>query len=152
VDKIYNLPEMPATLKDWIAWAGKLDRQWRHRQARKKAHSTVATARPTLSSKSGHVTKALNPTPPQQVRPFQASPPAASPRADPSAMEVDAGWKRVRPPLVCFKCRKPGHKAVNCRATVDIGMLDYDGLKAHMREELMREEAASKEQQEGGDF
>ena len=148
VDKIYSLPEMPATLKDWIAWAGKLDRQWRHRQVRKKAQSTVATARPTPSSKAGPVSRVMNHHPPSQpVRPFQTSPPVASPRADPSAMEVDAGWKRVRPPLVCFKCRRPGHKAVDCRATVDIGLLDYDGLKAHMRAELMREEAASKEQQ-----
>ena len=61
-------------------------------------------------------------------------------------MEVDAGWKTVRPPLVCFKCRKPGHKAIHCRSTVDINWLDYDGLKAYMQAELMREGTASKKQ------
>ena len=50
--------------------------------------------------------------------------------------------------MVCFKYRKPGHKAINCRSTVDIGLLDYNSLKAYMQAELMREEAANKEQQE----
>ena len=63
-------------------------------------------------------------------------------------MEVDAGWRIVRPSLVCFKCRKPGHKAINCRSTIDIGLLDYNSLKAYMQAVLMREEAANKEQQE----
>ena len=27
VDRIYSLPEMPSTLKDWMSWACKLDRQ-----------------------------------------------------------------------------------------------------------------------------
>ena len=63
-------------------------------------------------------------------------------------MEVDAGWKSVRRPLVCFKYRKPGHKAIYYRSTVDISWLDYNGLKAHMQAKLMREGTASKEQQQ----
>jgi hypothetical protein len=36
VDKIYSLPDMPTTLKDWIKWTTKLDRQWRQKDAQKK--------------------------------------------------------------------------------------------------------------------
>ena len=50
--------------------------------------------------------------------------------------------------MVYFKYRKSGHKAINCRSIIDIGLLDYNGLKAYMQAELMREEAANKEQQE----
>ena len=74
------------------------------------------------------------------------------PVSGPVPMEVDSSWKRVRPPLVCFKCRKPGHKAVDCRSRVDIRLLDNKGLMAYMQSELVQEERAEKADSPKEDF
>ena len=145
VDRIYNLPQMPSTLDGWISWALRLDRQWRQRE------STKRTSVNPFSKQS------LSPQTPArpQAKPFHSSPSVSSPPPAPQStpaqqkssdvvpMEVDSGWKSVRP-LVCFKCRKPGHKAVNCRSNVNINAMDYEEMKNHFREKILKEEEEKK--------
>src|SRR5688572_28465798 len=52
VDRIYTLPQMPSNLEEWFAWAIKLDRQWREREANKRlftssSRSLAPSSRPS---------------------------------------------------------------------------------------------------------
>lgn len=136
-DKIYALPEMPTTLESWISWAIKLDRQWRQREANKK----LLGQNPKAASSSSKPIKNI----PNSV-PVSSSQQSASPskQTDIIPMDIDSGWKSVRP-LVCFKCRKPGHKAVHCRSQVDINSMDFEALKAFMKEEIQKEDQTKKD-------
>ena len=53
---------------------------------------------------------------------------------------------------MCFKYRKPGHKAVDCRSRVDIRLLDNEGLMAYMQSEMVQEGRAEKTDSPKGDF
>ena len=131
-DKIYALPEMPTTLESWISWAIKLDRQWRQREANKKLLGQVPKAT-SLSSKP--VKTISNPNPASSSHQSASH----SQQTEVVPMDIDSGWKSVRP-LVCFKCRKPGHKAIHCRSQVNINSMDFEALKAFMKEEIQKEE------------
>jgi Retrotransposon gag protein/Zinc knuckle len=120
VDKVFTLQEMPTTLKGWEQWASKFDRQWRQRQAEKKTLTGPPNQKVT--------------TPTHSPKPFSTNPTTYE-RREPVVvpMEVDTGRKN-RPRLICYKCRKPGHMARDCQSSVDIGALDYEGLKAHFEQ------------------
>lgn len=138
VDKIYALPVMPTTLKDWISWSTKLDRQWRQREAKKKAAGSLTMSKPNASRQSSSMS-------PSVTNPISK---VAAPSKEPDVvpMEVDSGWKRVTAKsIVCYKCRKPGHIAKNCASSVDINSMDYDTLKAYMKEELEKEKEPKRE-------
>jgi hypothetical protein len=120
VDKIYSLAEMPSNLTEWIAWATKLDRQWRQREARKKVSNP-----PTISKTFKNFSPSVKLTQPIKE-------PAVVP------MEIDSGRKRLGP-LICYKCRKPGHIAKNCQSNVDISVMDYEAIKALVLEDLKKD-------------
>jgi hypothetical protein len=141
VDKIYGLPQMPSTLDGWISWALRLDRQWRQRESSKRTSVNPFSKQsltPQISAKP-------------QPRPFHQSPSATSPTpafqntqsqqksSDVVPIEVDSGWRSVRP-LVCFKCRKPGHKAANCRSTININAMDHEEMLNHFKGIILKEE------------
>lgn len=128
VDKIYALPTMPTTLEGWISWSTKLDRQWRKREAMKKANqpsSSSSKAKP-YSVPSNLSTPQSNSTP-QPQKPFIPRP------TDMVPMEVDSGKKSKT--VICFKCRKPGHIARDCQSTFNINNLTYDDLKVYFQNE-----------------
>lgn len=133
VDKIYGLSKMPKTIESWMGWAIKFDRQWRQRESNKKLLA--------LSSSSKKPTTTLSTQRPFKPhfssQQFQPTMPAKQPDVVP--MEVDSGWKKVKS-IVCFKCRKPGHIARDCQASVDINSMDFDTLKAYMKEELQKDD------------
>jgi len=59
-----------------------------------------------------------------------------SPKHDPNAMGVD----RMRwPPLVCIKCRKPGHMAQDCRPYLDLHAMNYKQIMAYPKEKMAEE-------------
>ena len=161
VDKIYNLPEMPVTLKGWMTWACKLDRQWRKRTGNRLNRSAVPTVSERLTKPSSATPKSsqdmgmgvgLSQSTAQAS--LSRPSPLVAPRvpvSGPVPMEVDSGWKRMRPPLVCFKCRKPGHKAIDCRSGVDIRLLDNQGLMAYMQSEMVQSEMVQEERTDKAD-
>ena len=55
-------------------------------------------------------------------------------------MEIDSGKKRLGP-LICYKCRRPGHIARNYHLSVNISVMDYEAIKALVLEDLKNEEA-----------
>jgi hypothetical protein len=126
VDKIYDLPEMPTTLKEWQDWSIKFDRQWRKRDSQKKLTQSTST---NPRSRSVNFTP---PSPPVQTKTsiqqeFQGVP-----------MDIDSG-NRSRKPIVCWNCKKPGHVASQCKSSFNINSLDYDGLKEHFKQEIQKE-------------
>lgn len=137
-DKIYDLADMPTTLSGWMKWSMKLDRQRRQREAKKRGFGLFSSSSSKSASPPSNAVTTSKPfkssslsTPPQQ-------PAALAKQPDVVPMEVDSGWKTARS-KVCYRCRKPGHIAVDCRSKVDINSMDYDSLKAFMKEEIQKE-------------
>ena len=138
VDKIYNLPEMPSTLSGWIHWATKLDRQWRQREARKKMTTSSTSQKASPASQKPY----KSPVSTQTISVPSGS--KVNQQLDVVPMEIDSGWRKVKP-IICYKCRKSGHMARHCPSTVDINSMDYESLKAFIKEEIAKEEIVKRE-------
>ena len=148
-EKVYNVPEMPKTLNGWISWATKLDRQWRQMEAFNKSASTSSS--PFSKASSSHKPQSKPATPsPSPFASNQRSQVVQAKQPDVVPMEIDSGWKSVKP-LICFKCRKPGHKAEHCRSTVNINAMNHEELKDFYGK-LIKEEEKSKKEDSTKDF
>jgi hypothetical protein len=120
-ERISNLDNVPGSVDKWYHQAMRLDRQWR--RARQEAHNRM-----TNSARTGATNNTTQPRPNWGQFSKPAAPTTtAAPAKDPNAMDVDRqrrpqqsqGQSQQRPPLICFKCRKPGHLARNCRSKDD---------------------------------
>lgn len=121
VDKIYALPEMPESLLEWYQWAMKFDRQWRQREARRKNYPSATTI--------------------QQSPDPKPLPPVPKPQPDVVPMEVDSGrpCRTLPSQITCYKCRKSGHIARNCREKFDVHAMTFEEIKSMMKEELQQQ-------------
>uniref|UniRef100_A0A8H7XSC5 CCHC-type domain-containing protein n=1 Tax=Psilocybe cubensis TaxID=181762 RepID=A0A8H7XSC5_PSICU len=123
---VYYVPDMPKTLDGWIKWSARLDRQWRQSEAFTKSLS-FSSSSPFLKAPTPKAVPKPTPNPPVFSNSSSRTFGAQAKQPDVVPMEVDSGWKSVRP-IVCFKCRKPGHKAVNCRSLVNINAMTHEEL------------------------
>jgi hypothetical protein len=126
VDTIYKLPVMPITLKDWQDWAVKLDRQWRQRDVAKKL--SAANQRASQPTSPGPVFKKFTSTSTVPVPKPTPFPPQSQPQ--PVPMDIDSS-RKSKAGIMCYKCRKLGHIARDCKASFDINAMNYDALKNH---------------------
>jgi hypothetical protein len=137
VDRIYNLPEFPETLEEWMTWALKFDRQARRREERLKQTASSLSTTNSQPRNPPHPSPATNPL-------RQATSQVKPPSSDVVPMEIDASRKKAGP-RICYRCRKPGHIARDCKSKFDINALDYAGMKAHFMKELEEEAKNNKE-------
>jgi hypothetical protein len=133
---IGSVEDVPTTLKGWMDAALKFDRQQRVLDQRSKLLT------PFGSSNSRHNHPTSHPPHSTSAPPRQTSLPKLPSSSEVVPMEVDASRKRSNP-SVCFKCRKPGHFARDCKSKFDINALDYDSLRAHFQKEF--EDAKAKD-------
>jgi hypothetical protein len=76
---------------------------------------------------------------PVAALPFKATEPSVVHRSktdEPTPMEVDATRQRRSLPLICFRCREPGHRASECPRRFDVRSL-VESLEADERQELL---------------
>ena len=78
-------------------------------------------------------------------KPLASNETAAAPAKAPDAMDVDKNQRHGPPgekrlPLICFKCRKPGHMARDCHQKLDVWNLTYDEIIAYAKDILEKKD------------
>ena len=108
----------------------RLDRQWRRAKKEAEYYSKMTqSVKVQPRDEQGR----YNP------KPSASNKTAAAPAKAPDAMDVDKnrrcgppGDKRL--PLICFKCRKPGHMARDCCQKLDVQNMTYDEIIAYAKD------------------
>ena len=115
-ERVRNLDRIPETINGWYQQSMRLDRQWRWAKKEAEYYSKM-----TQSMKAQPCDKqgCYNP------KLLALSETTAAPAKAPNAMDVDKNRRHGLPgdkrlPLICFKCRKPGHMARDCCQKLDV--------------------------------
>lgn len=137
-DKLTHAEIPPVTIKQWYDRARIVDRQWRQAKAEERlfsgtSHPKQAQASTSAPQAQGNRNFVWNRTQPQQAQapPVRTAPANPPPARDPNAMDVD---RSQRGPPVCYKCRKPGHRAFECRSRLDVRNMTYDDIMNHAKQ------------------
>lgn len=141
-DKIAEMPDAPG-LDNLDAWKSTARRVYQNMEANR-----AFTSGPRLTSQT-NPSRVILPT--KTILPRASAPPifipapplktteAAANRPkgdDPIPMEVDATRQRRPLPIVCFRCREPGHRANECPRRFDVRSL-IESLEVDERQELL---------------
>jgi Ty3 transposon capsid-like protein/zinc knuckle protein len=123
---IYALEKMPEDLKGWKAWARKLDRQHRKFEAKTKLKTQPVAIKPIPQSQTPR-TPAFIPKPriESQFVPMDVD----------QARGRKGNQQEGRPSLICWKCRKPGHRAVECKEKFNVNSMTFEEIRNMIMEE-----------------
>ncbi|THG97918.1 hypothetical protein EW145_g7515 [Phellinidium pouzarii] len=139
--------------KGWYQWAMQLDKQWREFGAQKRvdgeARKATGGTKGGTNAGSGQQEQGKAWNAPSYNRTRQGTGQAR----DPNAMDVDQ--TRRCPSVKCFKCRREGHYAAQCRSCLDIQAMTYDQMREYFEEESAQkkdEEEVKRKQDEAKDF
>lgn len=133
VEKIYNLPIVPSTLEEWFAYANRFDLNWRQLQQLNKQESKTPTST-SITPKSSKPSsfKPSIPNFPSSLPSLNNPSPNQHPTSSfPVPMEVDS--TRGSREIVCFKCRRKGHKANQCTSSFNINNMTFEDLRAYFQ-------------------
>lgn len=146
-DKIAEMQDAPA-LDDLASWKSASRRIYQNLEANRafvnshRTSSNQATNRLLLPSRPPGVRlfPVSNPAPlVQPARPTEPSVTTIPTRTEaPTPMEVDAAKQRRALPLICFRCRQPGHRASECPRRFDVRAL-VESLEAEEKQELLEQ-------------
>ena len=125
--KIYNLPNLPIALSDWVTYASRFDRQYRAFEARRSPSENHRPA-PTSPGRSAPTA----PTPPKTSAPSGTTKTTATVKQE------------ARTPRLCWKCNSPDHLSRECMAP------EADRMRTLIREVLigMRDDVAAPKEKE----
>ena len=129
-ERVSNLDRIPETIDGWYQQSMHLDRQWRRAKKKAKYYSKMMqSAKVQPRDEQGRYNPKL----------LASNETAAAPAKAPDAMDVDKNQRcglpgDKRPPLICFKCRKPGHMARDCRQKLDVRNMTYNEIIAYVKD------------------
>jgi hypothetical protein len=146
-DKIAEMQDAPA-LDDLEAWKTASRRVYQNLEANR----AFVSGHRSLSNQSTNRVSIL--PRPFLTRPSSASAPTALPQSGrhidnqasvptpkveaPIPMEVDATRQRRSIPIICFRCRQPGHRANECPRRFDVRSL-MESLESEEKQELLEQ-------------
>lgn len=142
-DRIAEMQDAPA-LDDLVTWKSTARRVYQNIEANRAFSSgprlmpQPGTTRVTaplrmIASRPPFLPPVSNSTPSPKMEP----PTVTRVRAEePTPMEVDATRQRRSLPLICFRCREPGHRASECPRRFDVRSL-VESLEVEERQELL---------------
>ncbi|GLB43148.1 putative retrotransposable element tf2 155 kda protein type 1-like [Lyophyllum shimeji] len=152
-------------VQEWIDAARLVDYNTRANQDFRSAVTKPRTAPAPVARNPGApaVFRALPAPPPRPVAAVPSAPPAPASRSLPSGvpMDIDLSRQRSGTPIICRRCKKPGHIARNCPDQFDIrsmtteerddwvmGLLaDLDAVRAAASTEAQAEAPAAAEEE-----